>query len=495
MPRSESPRLGEAAARAVGWSALSTIALRLGGVVVGIVLARLLTPEQFGIFAIALTVQGVLMAVADLGLSADLIRSDDPERIAPTVATLGLVSGGVLAALTALSSGVLAESLGASDAALTIAIMSATLLLGGISVVPYAMLLRRFQQRELFLIGVVDFVVSTTVTLCLVLSGWGVVGLAIGRVAAQLISTILQFVAARVRPRFAIDRSVVRPVLAFGLPIAGANFLSWALLNADNIILARTAGVTALGFYVLAFNISNWPMSVLSQVVRSIALPYFSRSETRGRNLAPVVALAWAGALPAGVALAVLSTPLITLLYGERWQTSAAVLAVLGVYGSLRVLFDCFAGYLYANGHSVAVLVIQAVWTVSLIAIMIPCVHHFGIVGAGWAHLGVGIAVVLPLYLIALRRSGVEIVSLLRSLVVPSVSVLPGLLAVWALTVVVEDPIIELVGGLLVLALLTTALVGKQVLRLLRLLRGEAVADKTHGTLAVSNPTNSGSRR
>ncbi len=62
----------------------------MGGLVVGIVLARLLAPEQFGVYAVALTVQSILITVADLGLSADLIRSDEPERIAPTVATLGL---------------------------------------------------------------------------------------------------------------------------------------------------------------------------------------------------------------------------------------------------------------------------------------------------------------------------------------------------------------------------------------------------------------------
>lgn len=88
--------LGKQAARGAAWSGVGTIMLRLGSVVVGIVLARILTPDEFGVYAIALTVQGILMTMADLGLSAELIRSKDPERIAPTVATLGVMSGTLL---------------------------------------------------------------------------------------------------------------------------------------------------------------------------------------------------------------------------------------------------------------------------------------------------------------------------------------------------------------------------------------------------------------
>jgi lipopolysaccharide exporter len=88
------------ATRGAAWSAVSTIVLRMGSVVVGIILARVLAPEQFGVYAVALTVQGILITLADLGLSVDIVRSDDPEKIAPTVATLSLASGAIVAAMT-----------------------------------------------------------------------------------------------------------------------------------------------------------------------------------------------------------------------------------------------------------------------------------------------------------------------------------------------------------------------------------------------------------
>lgn len=441
-------QLRSRAARGAAWSGLSTIVLRLGGLVVGIVLARILTPEQFGVYAVALTVQGILMTVADLGLSADIIRSDEPERIAPTVATLGLTSGVVLTAVTIAGSGMIAAALGSPPAGPAIAVLSLTLLLGGAGVVPYAMLSRRFQQRELFAAGVADFVVSTVVTLVLVALGLGVMGLAIGRVAAQTVSTSLQFVLARVVPRFAIDRAVLAPVLAFGLPIAAANLLSWALLNVDNIVLARVVGATALGYYVLAFNISSWPMSALSQMVRSISLPYFSRKGASGDELATVAALAWAGALPAGAVLAALSAPVIDVVYGAKWLPAAPVLAALGLYGSLRVAFDIFAGYLYAQGRTHPVLWIQVLWLVILVTGMIVASRAYGIVGAGWVHVVVASGFILPAYLVALASAGVRPTAFVRAAWWPTVAALPAVAAALAARGLVPQPLTAVfVGG------------------------------------------------
>ncbi len=447
------------ATRAAAWSGAGGIALRMGSFLVGIVLVRLLAPEDFGVYAIALTVQAILMAVADLGLSADLIRSEDPMRIAPTVATLGLVSGGLLTVIVFVWSGQIAELLGSPAASQAIAVLSVTLLLGGATVVPYALLQRRFQQRELFFVFLTDFIVSTTVTLVLIGLGWGVLALAVGRVSAQIVSTIMQFAFARVLPRFGVDRSVVRPVLAFGLPIAAANLLSWALLNADNVILARAVGATALGYYVLAFNISNWPMSALSSVVRSISLPYFSRAGSATDAVSTVTALAWALALPAGGVLAVLSAPVIAVVYGERWLPAAPVLAALGVYGALRVVFDVFAGFLYAKGRSRPVLWIQIVWLVTIVAAVLGGAMMFGIAGAGWAHVLVAAVVILPAYLFALTRAGTALRPVLREAVWPTVAGVAAMAVAFVVHLFFTEPLPSLlVGG--GAALVTYAAVG-----------------------------------
>ena len=245
---------------ALVWSALSNLLFRFSPLAVGIVLARLLAPREFGVYAVALTVQVILMTVADLGLSADLIRTPEPERRAPTVASLGLCSGISLAVISAATSAPLAGLLGSPESAPVIVVLSLTLALAGVGVVPFAMMQRRFMQKEFFFIAVVDFCVSTPLTLLLVFADYGAMSLAIGRVAAQSISVALQFYLSGTRPRFGFDRGVSRSVLQFGLPVAGANLLSWAALSLDNAVIANMAGATD---WVLCpgSDISSWPMT------------------------------------------------------------------------------------------------------------------------------------------------------------------------------------------------------------------------------------------
>ena len=210
--------------------------------------------------------------------------------------------------------------------------------------------------------------------------------------------------------------------MAFGIPVATANLLSWSLLNIDNIVIARMLGTTALGYYVLAFNISNWPMSAIGQVVRSIALPAFAQSlgGHDRQTLARALALAWAASLPVGALLAVLSFQLITLVYGGRWAPSAPVLAALGLFGAIRVVFDLCVAYLLSRGASAAVLRVQAAWFVSLVPTTIAGAYWFGIVGAAWAHVVVAAAVILPSYLWVVRRQDADFRAILVALAPPS---------------------------------------------------------------------------
>ncbi|MGB3771534.1 MAG: oligosaccharide flippase family protein [Rhodococcus sp. (in: high G+C Gram-positive bacteria)] len=413
------PKVG----RALAWGTGGSLLLRVGSLVVGIVLARLLNPSDFGVFAVALTVSTILMSISDLGLSAGLVRSAEPEKDAPTVASISLAVGLALCGGVVLLSGVIEDSFGVSGSAGVVAVIALSIPLGSIGVVPYATLQRRYDQKRLVAAAATDFVVGTTVTVVLVLLGMGPMALAISRVAAQFSATTVQFVAAGIRPKFGYDATRVGPAVKFGLPIAGANLLSWAVISTDNVIVGRVSGEVALGLYVLAFNVSSWPMTAIGQSVRSVALPWFAsastRVGTRDRSLARAGALTWAAALPAGGLLALLAAPIVDTLYGSKWMGAAGALAALGIFGALRVMFDLFATYLTARGASRPVLWIQVLWVLTLIPAAVVGARMNGIVGVAWSHTVIGVAFILPAYLWTARRVGADLGALARVCVPP----------------------------------------------------------------------------
>ena len=150
--------------RGLVWSATNSVFLRLGNLAMAMVIARLLTPEQFGAFAVALTVQLVLGTLAEFGLGADLISSKDMERRAPTIATAALATAVVLGGTMALAAPAIAEAFSSPEAAGPLALMSVSVVMSGLSVVPAAVLQRDFQQGKAFAADGAGVVVSVVVT-------------------------------------------------------------------------------------------------------------------------------------------------------------------------------------------------------------------------------------------------------------------------------------------------------------------------------------------
>jgi lipopolysaccharide exporter len=445
--------LGGRVRRGLAWGFINSITMRFATLALSIVLARLLTPKAFGIFAVALIIQTILINLADLGMSADLIRNRDWRHRAPTVASVSLLAGGVLSTAMIVAAPVLASSLGNDQAAPVIAVMSLSLVIAAAGVAPFATIQREFQQSRYFLIVLTSFLLGSGLTVLLVVAfHWNAMALAVGNLVQQACTVVLEFALTRTRPRYGFDRSVARSALAFGLPVCGANALSWLVLNVDYIVIGRTAGATTLGIYVLAFNVSSWPVNALVQAVRNVALPGFSRLDGTSSAASFVAAFGFvltAGLLVAAL-LAPLARPLVTFVYGPRWLASAGALGVLAVFGAMRVVFDLVATFLIARGGSRPVFLVQGAWVAALVPAMVVGVHAWGIVGAGVAHLAVAFAVVLPAYALALNRDGVPFDALVRTAIPPLGAASVAAAAVWVSSLAVHVAWEELLlGGLI----------------------------------------------
>jgi lipopolysaccharide exporter len=165
-------------ARGLAWGLVNSLLLRLGNLGIGIVLARLLAPHDFGVYAVGLTVLSVLAAVAELGLTAQLVREGDIERRAPTANTLGLVVSSAMVVSVWIAAPALATVLGSTDATPVIRVLSLSLILSGLSAVPMAALQRRFLQSRQFVADFVSFVLTTVATLIMVEANFGAMSLA-----------------------------------------------------------------------------------------------------------------------------------------------------------------------------------------------------------------------------------------------------------------------------------------------------------------------------
>jgi PST family polysaccharide transporter len=452
------PAVGAVARRALGWSVLNNVVGRAGTLLTGIVLARLLVPEDYGVYAVALVALAAVLSMNELGVSLAVIRwPGDVGRIAPTVTTLTWVSSAVLWVACFFAAPAVCDALHAPEATPVLRVLTLSVLIDAVTAVPAALMTRMFLQRERLIVDLVSLVVGSGCAIAFALAGWGAWALAASMLIGNVVNGVFVWIyaPARYRPGFRPD--VARELLAFGLPLALASLLIFGLLNLDYVIVGNELGPTALGFYLLAFNLSAWPVNLFSAPVRRVSMPAFARLHENdtgaGAAFVRACTLLFLVTVPASMLLSIFAEPVIGFLYGDTWLPSAEVLPWLMVLATVRVLGELTYDFLVALGRSRANLVIQLLWLGSLVPALVVGARVGGIVGVGVAHAVVALLVVVPAYGVAVRRSGVPILDILRHLPRPVVGLaLSGVTAVAVLALVPGRFAQLAVGGVLATA-------------------------------------------
>jgi PST family polysaccharide transporter len=412
------------APRALSWSFLNTAATRLGTMGIGIALARIVGPEEFGTYAVALIALTAALAFNELGVSLAIVRwPGDPRLIAPTVTTIALAASVAIAGLWCLLAPAFARAMGEPDATGVIQLLALSVVVSGAVATPAALLQREFRQDRKMLADQVSVWVGALTSIALAIGGWGAMSLAVGRLGGSAIG-MLMFIRFSPEPfRLGIDRAQIRPLLAFGLPLAGASIIVFATTSVDQLIAGHMLGSTALGFYVLAFNLSSWPVAMFSLPLRGVAPATFARLQHEPESMRSafrgLIGLLAAVTFPVCLLFAGAAEPLIRFVYGAAWAPAAGALTWLGVLAAFKIVFELAYDYLVVIGASRAILGLQLLTLAALVPAIVLGVHLSGIAGAAAAQVAVAACVALPLYAVLFRRAGMPARNLLGRLWLP----------------------------------------------------------------------------
>lgn len=450
----EAAQLKHEVGSAVRWSAINSLFSRVSQVGVGIILARLIAPDQFGVYAAALVVLNIVISVSEMGVSVALVRAkeEDVARIAPTVSTLSIASGTLLALLCAIGAPWFAQALNAPAATSLIRVMSLALIVAGASATPAAFLQREFRQDHKLVADMASFFIGTAIAIGMAFAGFGAMSLAWSRVATNVTAAVIMFALTKQRYRPGFDRKEAKALLAFGLPLAGSSLLVFAVLNVDYIVVGSVLGPLALGLYLLAFNLSSWPVGAFSMPVRSVSLPAFSRLREEPERFRKAfqrgLQLLALFTVPACVLLGAFGRPLVRFVYGPRWGQAASVLALLAALAAARVALELAYDCLASAGRSRSILYIHALWLAALVPALTIGAHLDGIRGVGIGHVLVVFCLVVPAYLAALRPFGLRAGELGVSLVRPLLGGAAMTAVAWVVQRSVDGEFLQLaIGG------------------------------------------------
>lgn len=391
-----------------------------------LVLARLLSPTEVGWFAAGTVLSTFLLTFAEGGMSNALVqRQDRLDDVAATVFWSTLLSGIGWAAITLVSAPLVSWIFKSDTVGWICAASAGTVVLHALTYVPDALMQRRFDFRQRFIVQPVVAVTFAASSIVLCANGWGVWGLVTGTYCSIVAWLVATWTLAgwrpgsKGRPSFALWRELTR----FSLPLVVWTVVNRARDVVETALVGAVLSATALGYYRYGRRLGSLPEMAVIEVGSYVLFPAFSRlagdAERFRSAFLRALRLLWCVVVPVGCVLLAVGEPLVTVLLGEKWRGAGEMLVAVAGVGPGVAMMAIGMESIKGAGRTRLLHWITLVSTglgVGLLVILLP----LGITGVGVALSVSSLAAGALSLLLARPLAGVTIGELASRLVPPA---------------------------------------------------------------------------
>ena len=368
------------------WAGLSEVGTSVLGIVRSVVLARLLTPDIFGVMALAMVVVRAMETYTRPGVAQALIASkQDFEKARNTAFTMLVARGFLQAALLAGVAPWIGDFYESPQLPLMLQVLAGVFILTGFRNINTIARQRELEFRSLTYLTQVSAIVGTIATIAVAWWLRSVWALVVGQLIGAILRSVLSYVFVPGRPRFEFDREIARDLARYGKFITGSSILLFTATEIDSAVIGKVLGHAELGYYAVAFAIVQIATTQLAKVAAGIMMPAYSKLQTdipalRNAYLR-TLGLVMFAVLPVSLGLVLVAEPLVRVVYGEKWLLAAVPLQLLAVFGLFRSM-AAFTGYLFEGiGQPKVAFTMAGVRLAVLLPLIVPAALYYGLPG------------------------------------------------------------------------------------------------------------------
>jgi O-antigen/teichoic acid export membrane protein len=374
----------------------------------GVVLARLLAPEVFGMLLTVQVFTGVASFIAGGGMGQALVRAKDTTRTDyDVVFTLQLAIGCAIYAMFFAVAPLIATAYDKPLYADMIRVMALSFIFRPFTNVPASILQREMRFKGMTLVGIVSLIVSSTTSIVLAYHGFGVWSLILGGFASPLVTIPAYGVLAKWRPGFALRFGRAREIARYGAWVSLTDILVYLRERISIFMMSFTLGPAAVGLYNKGESLAGMPNgfitgSVYQVLLRALAIEQDNLDKCRYLFFRSISLVA-VYATPFYIGLLWMAEPLIRGVYGEKWAEAATPLLILALAWPFWLL-DMLSGAVLA---AFAWLHREAVVQASTLAVAAGAVSiglQFGLSGVAWAMVATAAFASIYMYWLATKR-------------------------------------------------------------------------------------------
>lgn len=397
------------AAKGVSWVGAFRISTRAISFFRTIVLARILSPAQFGIFGIASLAITFLEILLETGVNVVLIQKKDKiDDYLNTAWVVSIIRGIIISAILVLSAPLVSRFFNSPEAARLIYLISLVSFIRGFINPSIVKFQKDLDFRGEFWFRFVIFLFDSTFAVVFSYILQSSVGIVYGLIAGAILELILSFIFVSPRPEFEFNGKKLKEVLSKGKWVTGAGVFQFVFKQGDDAFAGRVLGESSLGIYQVAYKISSLPISEITDVFGRVTFPlYVKIASDKKRLLQAFLKTTGIVSLLAfflGAALFVFGESLVVIFLGEKWVLAVPLVKVLSVFGVVQAISNSVNSFLLALEKQRYVTIITFAQIAGLFAALIPLTSAYGLLGVAFAPL-LGALIGIPFTLWFLKKT------------------------------------------------------------------------------------------
>lgn len=343
------------------WNVVDRVATQLLYAVTGVVLARVLSQEDFGLVGAVLVFQAFASLLVDSGFFSALIQRKAPtQEDYSSVLWFNIAMASALYGVAWVCAPLIADCFGGDERLVPLTrVMFLSLPLNATATVQCCRLVKRMDVRMIAVANSLGLVAGAVAGISLALTGAGAWAIVWQTLTLAAVKSATLWATERWRPSAVMSFRALRSYMGVGSRMLLTSFLNTLFLNIYSFFVGNRVGLTALGYYTQGDKWSKMGVQSLSQVLASSFLPALSEVQDEPERFRRLVARMnrFTGYLlfPATLGLATMATPIFHTLFGEKWDASIVLFQMMLVRGIFTVLNTLYSNYLLALGKAKAV--------------------------------------------------------------------------------------------------------------------------------------------
>jgi teichuronic acid exporter len=351
-----SQNLKKTAFSATAWSTLDSFGGQGMQFVIGIVLARLLSPADFGLLAMLVIFIALAQVFVDSGLSAALVQKRDvTAQDESTMFYVNIAVALVTYGLLWIAAPYVAQFYKQPSLTALLRVLSVRIVISSFGIIQTTLLRKRLDFRSLFLRGLLAIPLSGAVGIVMAYRGFGVWSLVAQQLVGAVVSVVCYWVIGHWRPRLVFSTESFRALTGFGSRQLVVGLLDTLFQNIYNVVIGKLFAPAALGFYSRAVSLQKLAVNNVNTVVSRVAFPLFCTVHHEVDQLRKVVSKTLAMlamvTFPIMVGLMVVATPLVTVVLSAKWLSCVPYFRMLCIIGILYPLHVVNVNVLRARGE------------------------------------------------------------------------------------------------------------------------------------------------